>query len=53
MRDCILENGPTEVKKRGDAWDRPLINDLAWRRGKRAVDEVVEGIMTLNMHQNK
>lgn len=51
-RDLGLRNGVAEVKKRGDAWDRPLIYGLALRRGRRAVDEVVEGIMTLSMHQN-
>lgn len=51
-RDCDLRNGVAEVKKRGDAWDRPLISGLALRRGRRTVDEVVEGIMTLSMHQN-
>lgn len=40
----------TEVKKRGDAWERTLINGLALLVDKRAIDEVAEGIMTLSMH---
>lgn len=55
LRSCEVEGDPAEIElmKRGDAWESPLIKGLARQRGRRAVDEVVESIMTLGTHQSK